>query len=115
MKGGFSTVLLLIVLVAAFAYSWRGQQPGAAPVTEIPARRIAPPVQPKVAAPAKEVAPLPTFGGYPCVTSDCAEDKAGFKWAEKNVISDPDSCTGTTAAFIEGCRVYARQHDGKLG
>jgi len=53
-----------------------------------------------------------TFGGYPCPVAGCAEDKAGWQWAARNRISDPDDCTGTTAAFIEGCRVYAeRQKD----
>ena len=52
--------------------------------------------------------PAPTFGGYPCI-GDCSEDKAGYRWAEQNGITDPDACTGNTGAFIEGCRVYARQ------
>ena len=53
--------------------------------------------------------PLPTFGGYPCVSSDCAEDKSGYRWAEENGITNPDDCTGNSGSFIEGCRVYAQQ------
>lgn len=49
------------------------------------------------------------FGGYPCSSHDCAEDKAGYRWAVRNGISDPDDCTGNTGGFIDGCRVYARQ------
>jgi hypothetical protein len=48
------------------------------------------------------------FGEYPC-QGDCAADKAGYRWAAQNRISDPDDCTGDTAPFIEGCRVYAEQ------
>jgi hypothetical protein len=51
--------------------------------------------------------PRPTFHGYPC-EGDCSEDEAGYRWAEKNQIADPDNCTGSTAGFIEGCRAYAR-------
>jgi hypothetical protein len=47
------------------------------------------------------------FGRYPCATSDCAEDKAGYHWAQEHGVTDPDSCTGNSGAFIEGCRVYA--------
>jgi hypothetical protein len=60
------------------------------------------------AAAKKEQTPM-TFGGYPCPTAGCDEDKAGWQWAARNRISDPDDCTGTTAAFIEGCRVYAER------
>lgn len=63
----------------------------------------------KPAAAEKTEAPAMTFGGYPCPGGDCAEDKAGYQWAARNRIRDPDDCTGTTAAFIEGCRVYAEQ------
>ena len=62
----------------------------------------------KPAPPRKASEPAPTFGGYPC-SGDCAEDKAGYRWAEQNGITDPDDCTGNSGAFIEGCRVYARQ------
>lgn len=58
-----------------------------------------------VAAPDRRV----EFGGYPCSSDDCGEDWAGYRWAERNAVADPDDCTGKTASFIEGCRVYARQ------
>ena len=56
------------------------------------------------------VSPGAQFGGYPCSTPECADDKAGYRWAEQHGITDPDSCTGSSATFIEGCRVYARRH-----
>ncbi len=59
--------------------------------------------------PAKAPAPRPTFGGYPCPSGDCSQDKAGFRWAEENGIVDADDCIGDSGAFIEGCRVYAQQ------
>jgi hypothetical protein len=49
------------------------------------------------------------FGGYPCHEDKCSDDWAGYRWAQANRIADPDDCTGSTGAFIEGCRVYARQ------
>ena len=68
------------------------------------------PTAPKKPAPAPKNGETPmTFGGYPCPAPDCGEDKAGFQWAARNRIRDPDDCTGTTAAFIEGCRVYAER------
>jgi hypothetical protein len=67
------------------------------------------PTQRKAAAAAKKEPTAMTFGGYPCPAAGCAEDKAGWEWAARNRIRDPDDCTGMTAAFIEGCRVYAQQ------
>jgi hypothetical protein len=64
--------------------------------------RRTPPSPPKTQQAAKK------FGEYPC-QSDCAEDKAGYQWAARNRISDPDDCSGSTATFIEGCRVYAQE------
>lgn len=58
-------------------------------------------------APAAEPPPL-KFGDYPCA-GDCSAHRAGYRWAQANSISDPDSCTGDSAEFIEGCRVYARE------
>ena len=57
------------------------------------------------ASPARRV----EFGGYPCHDDKCSDDWAGYRWAQANRIADPDDCTGRTGAFIEGCRVYARQ------
>lgn len=64
------------------------------------------------AAPSPEPPPL-KFGGYPCV-GDCSTHETGYRWAEQNGVSDPDSCTGDSAEFIEGCRVYARRRAGIL-
>jgi hypothetical protein len=118
MKGWFGTVVLLAALVVAFALSWRGlpeQAPRAA--AEIPraapAQRKAPPR--KAQAPAQKPAASAVFGGYPCASADCADDKAGYQWAQSKVISDPDSCIGRTAGFIEGCRVYVERNRGRLG
>ena len=69
---------------------------------------------PRPTPPRKEARPAPrqqgpmSFGEYPC-PGDCAEDKAGYEWAARNSITDPDNCTGMSAAFIEGCRVYAER------
>ena len=57
--------------------------------------------------------PALKFGEYPC-PADCSEDKAGYRWAEENSITDPDDCTGSTVAFIEGCRVYAQQQAARI-
>lgn len=60
-------------------------------------------------APVKQAQAAPSFGGYPCGSKDCAEDKAGFRWARDRGIADPDDCTGNSGPFIEGCRVYAQR------
>jgi hypothetical protein len=111
MKGWFPTLVLIAALVTAFALSWRTRPAPEEQITEVP-ERLTPLVEPAKKAPP---VPLPpTFGEYPCASNDCADDKAGYRWAENNAITDADSCTGTTEGFIEGCRVYARQHDAKL-
>jgi hypothetical protein len=56
-------------------------------------------------------APPLSFGGYPC-GGDCSVQQEGYRWAESNNIADPDSCTGNSAEFIEGCRVYALKRNG---
>ena len=63
----------------------------------------------KSAPPAAAGERLRWFAGYPC-RDNCGEDKAGYRWARINHVVDPDDCTGTSGAFIEGCRVYAGQH-----
>jgi hypothetical protein len=81
----------------------------AAPISAVStpqAEQAAPRAKP---APARATA----FGGYPCPGS-CADDKDGYRWGKKNGITDPDDCTGKTGPFIEGCRVYARQHTAWL-
>lgn len=61
----------------------------------------------KAAPPPEKQHPPMRFGEYPC-PGDCSEHQAGYQWAARESISDPDDCTGSTAAFIEGCRVYAQ-------
>lgn len=53
-----------------------------------------------------ERAPL-TFKGYEC-TDDCSGHEAGYEWAERKRITDPEDCRGKSRSFIEGCRAYAR-------
>ena len=62
------------------------------------------------AATAQQPAVPARFGPYPCAKNDCAEDKAGYRWAQTHGVTDPDSCTGNSGDFIEGCRVYAVSH-----
>lgn len=53
--------------------------------------------------------PAPTFHGRPC-TTDCSGHAAGYEWAEKKGLEDPEDCTGKSRSFIEGCRTYVEQH-----
>ena len=93
---------LLFVISMQLAQAVRRAEPAAAAASEL--RRVRPPNKP---APERGAAPAAqTFGGYPC-PSDCSEDKAGYRWADQRAISDADDCTGITAAFMEGCRVFA--------
>ena len=48
------------------------------------------------------------FYGYPC-TQDCSGHEAGYAWAERKDITDPDDCGGNSQSFIEGCRAYAEE------
>ncbi len=84
------------------------EAPSAAPEPEEQhaALQEKPPPQPQPQARAGQ--PPSTFGEYPC-RRDCSEDKAGYRWAQDESITDPDDCTGKTGAFIEGCRVFAEQ------
>jgi len=50
------------------------------------------------------------FHGYPC-TQDCSGHEAGYAWAERNDITDPDDCGGNSNSFIEGCMAYAEEHE----
>lgn len=50
-----------------------------------------------------------SFGQYPC-TYDCSGHEAGYQWAEKNGIDDPEDCDGNSMSFIEGCREYAEEN-----
>jgi len=50
-----------------------------------------------------------TFHGYPR-TEDCSGHEAGYEWAERRAIDDPDSCSGNSNSFIEGCRAWAEEN-----
>ncbi len=50
---------------------------------------------------------LASFGGYPCAGRDCDRHAAGYRWAIEHGVTNPDNCDGISAAFIEGCRVFA--------
>ncbi|HYL25000.1 MAG TPA: hypothetical protein VEV21_11450 [Burkholderiales bacterium] len=103
------TLALIIAGLSFVLYSQlaRHLQPiGPAAAAAVNERQSPPPRKP--ASPAETGPAGKTFGEYPC-PGDCSEDKAGYQWAQRNSIRDPDDCTGTRAAFIEGCRVYAEQ------
>ena len=103
-------MLLAALMLSVLAFRLWGQETDQAPSGAAAALQDTPRIaRRKSAPPAQAPAPLPAFGGYPCISSDCSEDKAGFRWAEDNAIADPDDCTGKTAAFIEGCRVFAQR------
>lgn len=53
------------------------------------------------------------FAGYPC-TVDCSGHKAGYAWAARRGIDDPDNCGGNSPSFIEGCRVYAHELQAQM-
>ena len=43
----------------------------------------------------------------PCANVSCAPQEAGFAYAKKNNMANPDGCLGKgDAAFVEGCRTY---------
>jgi hypothetical protein len=104
--------LTFALIVAALAFVLDFQVVGRVQAVE-PTREAVPRERPVAkehsAASAKAPEPQQKFGEYPC-SRDCSEHKAGYRWADMNNITDPDDCTGKSGAFIEGCRVYARQH-----
>jgi hypothetical protein len=109
MESLLSRILMPMVLVGCMALVLNPSDPE----TPDPAldRVVPPPVAaatPDVAEvlPEKDAEPLLLFGGYPC-RSDCSEHRAGYLWASENGISVADNCDGSSAGFIEGCRVYA--------
>lgn len=50
----------------------------------------------------------PVFHAYEC-TEDCSGHEAGYAWAERHDIDDPDDCGGNSQSFIEGCQAYAEE------
>ena len=105
----WSLIIAGLSFVLYFQLAPRFQPIGAAAAAVNDPRPTPPP---KPAPSRKQEAHAMTFGGYPC-PSDCTEDKAGYQWAARNRIHDPDDCTGTTAPFIEGCRVYAEEETAR--
>ena len=109
LKNWFLLILMVVALLYAFPYHPDPQQqPVQLPAEAVPLENNRTNPYDKPPRPPKAQAPALKFGGYPCI-GDCSDDKAGYRWAEQNGITDPDSCTGNTGEFIEGCRVYARQ------
>jgi hypothetical protein len=49
-----------------------------------------------------------TFKGNDC-TGDCSGHEAGYNWAEKKGITDPNDCGGNSSSFIEGCESYTEE------
>jgi hypothetical protein len=46
------------------------------------------------------------FGGYEC-TDDCSGHAAGYLWAERKGVTEPDDCpAGNSQSFHEGCLVF---------
>jgi len=56
----------------------------------------------------------PAFRGYEC-TVDCSGHEAGYEWAERHSIDDPDDCNGNSESFIEGCKAYAEEQQEESG
>ena len=49
-----------------------------------------------------------SLAGRGC-TDDCSGHQAGYEWAERKGIADPEDCGGRSWSFIEGCRAYAKE------
>lgn len=109
MKNWATWIFIIAGLLYVVKYQYAAQPPVQLPSGRVELQQDRAVPYDDAALPPEPPKPLPTFGGYPCRTSDCAEDKAGYRWAEENGITNPDDCMGKTGAFIEGCRVYARQ------
>lgn len=62
--------------------------------------------EPPCAAGGREAYAPWVFFGYVC-DGHCRKHKAGFAWAERNGIGNPETCTGPAGPFVEGCRTYA--------
>lgn len=79
------------------------------PATELPAVAV-PTYQSQAALPVYRAPEA--FHGYEC-TVDCSGHEAGYDWAERHSIEDPDDCGGNSQSFIEGCQAYAREQQGE--
>lgn len=51
-------------------------------------------------------------GDGACGTSSCSGHEAGWAWAERNHVFDPDDCGGKSWSFEEGCRAWAEEQSG---
>lgn len=49
-----------------------------------------------------------TFNGYEC-TSDCSGHRAGYRWAERNWITDPMDCMNHSRSFEQGCQSWVEE------
>lgn len=60
----------------------------------------------------RQIVPAPAFmfHGDEC-TDDCSGHEAGYEWAERRDITDPDDCGGNSQSFVEGCRSWAEEQD----
>jgi len=57
---------------------------------------------------ARQLYALRAFFGYACRDDECASHKAGFAWADRGGITDPEACReAEDDAFNEGCRAFA--------
>jgi len=50
-----------------------------------------------------------TFHDTPC-TKDCGGHKAGYEWAQKKKVTKPEQCGGKSKSFVEGCRIWVKEH-----
>lgn len=46
-----------------------------------------------------------TFKGSPC-TKDCSGHTAGYRWADKYNVADPNRCNSRSPkSFVKGCKI----------
>jgi hypothetical protein len=110
MQNWMTGLIVAMCMFYAFLLVSKNEQQAEASINVQAALASASPVAEAKPAEQPVTAPL-SFGGYPC-GGDCSMQQEGYRWAERNNITDPDSCTGNSAEFIEGCRVYALKRFG---
>ena len=59
-------------------------------------------------APVTTMAQTLEFKGYRC-TKDCSGHRAGYDWAARKNIQNPEDCSGNSNSFVQGCRAYAKE------
>ena len=47
-------------------------------------------------------------------TEDCSGHNAGWEWAKKNEMLNPDDCSGDSESFIEGCKAYGEEVERRV-